>query len=443
MNCLLRGARIVGARNISSGDIRLEGGRIAATGALTRRRGEKTIDARGLYALPGLIDMHTHGGADFNAVMGRYDAATGAFDASPAAFRRSLPRLMQHFARAGTTRVILATGGAPLATLKRACGRLADYLEGPRNGRDGARLEGIFIEGTFIKNPALAGSQNPDTFLRPSVRTFEAMQRAARGHIRYVNVTPEHGRAAERLIRHLAARQVLVGMGHTSCGADQVRRCAGLGLRVALHFLNGPTGSSFKPFHGGNVVEAVLSHRDLYVELICDGWHVNPRYILDVAARKGLDRIVAVTDATFVSRKTRAKKFELGGITGRVHPSGEYLQVSGTADTLFGSTLTLDRAFGNLLSWLTGDLPGVWTGARRPMALERALVQVAQTCATTPARLLRLDGPRGAGRLRRGACADVILAALKGTPGRYRFEVKQTFVGGRAIFPASPQSASP
>jgi len=433
MSYFIRGAQVVGVSRVTRCDLRIEGDRIVAMGKLKRPAGATLLDGRGLYALPGFIDLHTHGALDFNAINGLYAAKTGKSDASPEVFRSCLPKIMKFFARAGCTTTLLASGGEPVEQLKHAYAQMADYLEGPGNGRDGARLEGFFVEGTFIKNPACAGAQNPENFEAPSVRLFQSLQRSARGHIRYVNITPEFGGAAERLISHLTRNGVLAGMGHTSCGADQVARCAKLGMKVSIHFLNGPTGSSYKPFHGGNVVEAVLSNRDLYVELICDGWHVNPRYVLDVIKRKGIDRVVMVTDSTFVSRNTRIKSFVLGGIRGKVHQSGEYLQVVGTQDTLFGSVLTPERGFGNLLSWLTSALDGVWTGKRKPMGLNRALVHAARACATNPARLLGLDKTRGAGALARGKCADLMLARVEGRPGKHRLKVKHTFVGGRKV----------
>lgn len=48
------------------GDVRIEGDRIAATGDLTPRPGERVIDAHGLVLAPGFIDTHSHhsGGLD-------------------------------------------------------------------------------------------------------------------------------------------------------------------------------------------------------------------------------------------------------------------------------------------------------------------------------------------------------------------------------------------
>ncbi len=54
---LIRGARIEGA---SAADILLADGRIAEVGTGLSRAGATVVDADGLVALPGLVDLHTH-----------------------------------------------------------------------------------------------------------------------------------------------------------------------------------------------------------------------------------------------------------------------------------------------------------------------------------------------------------------------------------------------
>ena len=71
---LIRNARIVKPDEIVRGDLLLEGGIIAyAGGPLDERDGHTVIDGEGLYALPGFIDIHAHGGNGFDATMGTYD----------------------------------------------------------------------------------------------------------------------------------------------------------------------------------------------------------------------------------------------------------------------------------------------------------------------------------------------------------------------------------
>ena len=54
---VITGARLLGA---DSADIIIEDGVIAEVGAGLTRAGAREIDAAGLVALPGLVDLHTH-----------------------------------------------------------------------------------------------------------------------------------------------------------------------------------------------------------------------------------------------------------------------------------------------------------------------------------------------------------------------------------------------
>jgi dihydroorotase len=78
MSVLVRGASLLGRERA---DLRLsEDGRVAEVGALTAQPGERVLDADGLVALPGLVDLHTH-----LREPGREDAETVATGTSAAA----------------------------------------------------------------------------------------------------------------------------------------------------------------------------------------------------------------------------------------------------------------------------------------------------------------------------------------------------------------------
>jgi dihydroorotase len=57
MRFLIRGARVLGGE---PADLLLDDGRVAQVGAGLSRAGAELVDAAGLVALPGLVDLHTH-----------------------------------------------------------------------------------------------------------------------------------------------------------------------------------------------------------------------------------------------------------------------------------------------------------------------------------------------------------------------------------------------
>ncbi len=428
MELLIRNGALVTPSRVVKGDLLIREGRIEALGRVRAPRSVARLEADGLLVMPAFVDIHTHGGLLFDLTGGEYNVQTGAFDASADSFRRGIPRVMKSFARHGVGRALLATVAAPEEVLERSLGHVADYAESAANGVEGAYLEGANLEGTFLLRPERAGAQNPQNFRKPERRVFDRLQRAARGRLRYVNLVPEYGKPARDLARYLTRRGVLVGAGHSACDAEEAALCRRAGLRVCVHFLNGSLGTSFKPFGGGNMVEAVLRDPEWYAEIICDGWHIAPGYVADTIARKGFDRVVMVTDAMFATDAKGIRDFVVGGREGVVHSSGQYLQVKGDPQTLFGSLLHMDRAVGNVLNWMTQDLEGVWA-RHKALPLEEALVGVSRAASRNPAELLGLD----TGILAEGRPADLVLARLTGAQGALRLRTASTWLAGRRV----------
>lgn len=83
MSLLLRGVRVL---DVESTDLLIEGSTIVEKGSLGSPRGVEVVDADGLVALPGLVDLHTHlrepGREDAETVLtGTAAAAAGGFTA--------------------------------------------------------------------------------------------------------------------------------------------------------------------------------------------------------------------------------------------------------------------------------------------------------------------------------------------------------------------------
>jgi N-acetylglucosamine-6-phosphate deacetylase len=437
-NVRITGARVVTARGIVETDVVIAGKTIRMNGGARSRASRskksppRTLDARGMILLPGFIDIHTHGYGGFDFTLGIYDARTDTFDASPERSREALGDYVRRMPSMGVTTSFLATMAAEAHTIRERLDLLGAFL---KSRPEGTRLPGVFLEGTFISDQML-GAMNPDFVHRPDTKLFDELNPS--GLIRLVLVAPEYGRPAQTLIRHLARRGIIAGAGHTGATAEELTAARRAGLRYMVHFLNGPTGSSFKPFNGGGAVEGGLVDEKLYVELIADGYHVDPRYARDVMARKGFDRMIAISDSMFAAGAVDGPKgfrsFQVSGVYGKVSPDGKFLQVAHDLKALFGSCLDLPTAMANLMNWLTREMPGVWTRRHKPLPTDDALVAVARMMATNPARLTGLDTELGIGRIAAGRTADLVLARLTGEPGAYKVKIHRTWIAGREVY---------
>ncbi len=390
---------------------------------------DQIINARGRYVLAGFIDIHSNGIAGFDLVNGRF--LGDRFSRAEKDYFPAMEQAAGAYAATGVTRVLSSSMAAPLATLQEAFRLYASYRQSHQASATLKNIfNGLYIEGTFIKEPAFRGAHNAEYFHEPSIELFEELQTAAQGNIRVVNIPPEWEEPAWKLMRHLQAQGIVIAAGHSAASGDCYERAIAQGLKLAVHLFNGPTNSSFKSFNRGAALEAVLRSNEIMAELIIDGYHVDPAYILDAIRRKGLAAMIATTDSMFAARLKDLQTFSIFGVDGQVSKNGRYLQVKGRDHTLFGSALSMDQAFANLLNWFTHDQPGVWYEKHESLPLEEALVNASALCSKNPATLM---GWQQTGSIEIGKQADLIIADVLEMESGYEVKIRNLFCNGVAL----------
>jgi N-acetylglucosamine-6-phosphate deacetylase len=422
----LKGGFVVTPDSIERTDIIMRDDRIEF--ACDKDDCDEIVDITGKYVVPGFVDIHFHGYNLFAFTGGLYDPKTRTFDNSPSAYEHGLDMLRNTLVRFGVTGFYVGTWASPVENLRNCFARLYHYLSKPQT-RPGARLLGGMLEGSFI-NPRMAGAQNPNLVLKFTTDSFDSI--ADNGTIKLANVVPDFGQPSYELIEYLTNKGIVVGAGHCNATCEQIDRAIRAGLKYFIHFTNGPTGGSYKPFHGGGAIEAVLKSDELYAEQILDGYHVNPAYVRDILSRKGPDRIIGVTDCLFAAG-SHLRQFAVGGIRGALNESGEYFQVVDKPGTLFSSNLTMNRGFANLLNWLTADMQGIWNRLHSALDLDQALVTAAKILSTNPCVLTQMD-KKGYGSIVDGAKADLCVLDIAGLPGDYKITLELTIVNGNKVY---------
>ncbi len=389
---------------------------------------DEVVDISGKYVVPGFVDIHFHGYNLFEFTTGLYDPKSETFDNSPSAYEYGLSMLSKKLVSFGVTGFYLGTWASPIENLKNCYAQLYRYLSKPET-QGGARVLGGLLEGSFL-NPQMAGAQNPDYVFEFVTDSFDRIE--DKGTIKLANVVPDFGQASYELTEYLTNKGIVVGAGHTNAACEQIAEATKAGLKYFIHFTNGPTGGSYKPFHGGGAIEAVLKSDELYAEQILDGYHVNPAYVRDILRRKGVGKIIGVTDCLFAAGSD-IKQFTSGGIRGAISESGDYFQTVGKPGTLFSSNLTMDRGFANLLSWFTTDMRGIWNRRHEAMDLEKALVATSKIFSTNACKLTGLE-KEGYGSVVDGAKADLCVLDITGSPGNYKVTVESTIVNGYIVY---------
>ncbi len=293
-----------------------------------------TIDAGGLIALPGFIDVHVHGG----------DGAE-CMDADAAA----LDRMARFFAVHGVTAFLATTWTAPSTAIHRALASVAANV-GPRP--DGATILGAHLEGPYL-NPTRAGAQDPHQIRRAT--RDEALAFLEHGVIRLLALAPEF-EEHRWLIEACVRRGITVSAAHTAATYDDIARAAGLGLTQATHTFNA-MGTLHHREPG--TVGAVLLDDRISCEVIADNVHVHPAALRILVAAKGVRGVILITDAVRGAGLPDGTAYEQDGRRIVVRDGISYLPDR----TLAGSGLTMDRALHNLSQATGQPLDALWPTA--------------------------------------------------------------------------------
>jgi N-acetylglucosamine-6-phosphate deacetylase len=388
--------------------------------------------------LPGLVDIHCHGGGGQSFP----DAA------SPAEAMAAVQEHLRH----GTTSLVASLVTDAPEVLERQTALLAELC------RQGA-LAGIHLEGPFLSERR-AGAQDPAKMQVPDPALVRRIAQVADGWLATMTVAPElPGVAAgpnapdlaatesgagaaggvgtasssatrrpsgaegadsrpETVVEALAQVGAAPSFGHTDASAEEMGRAVdaadralrraeaesaagrvgggggqtepgdGIGRRAtATHLFNG-----MRPIHHrdpGPALEALAQAAagKMVVELIADGVHLDPRTVRDVFELVGWQGVALVTDAMAAAGM----------------PDGDY-QLGPAAVTVADGVARLSG--GGSIAGGTAHLIDVVRSAWRDSGV--ALEEAVAAASVTPARVLGQSGRRGA--LAPGRRADLVLA---------------------------------
>lgn len=232
---------------------------------------DQVIDAFGLYAIPGLIDVHFHAcmGSDF-------------CDGTHEAFRVIGEYQLQN----GITTICPATMSFTEDILTDICAAAASYTS-----ETGAELIGINMEGPFIA-PAKKGAQNAKYIQMPDVDMYRRLQKVSGNLIKLVDIAPEEEGSMEFI--EALKDEVTISIAHTTADYDIAREAYERGARHATHLYN-----AMPPFshRAPGIIGAACDMEHVRVELIADGIHIHPSVIRTTFKMFGDDRIVLISDS--------------------------------------------------------------------------------------------------------------------------------------------------
>ncbi|EEJ54875.1 N-acetylglucosamine-6-phosphate deacetylase [Mobiluncus mulieris] len=304
----------------------------------------------GRYILPGLVDVHCHGGGGQS-----FPDAKTADEALTAVWEHRLH---------GTTTLVTSLVTQSPEVLRRQAQMLADLA-------DAGEIAGIHFEGPFVSE-AHKGAQDAHYIQAPNPALTRELMIVTRNHTVTMTLAPEEKRAfgsgsvAEVLIENGA----LPSYGHTDCDSETMRNAAlwtreklGLtpeGVRRSPRYTITHLFNGMEPFHHrqpGPVLEAIADAAGggAVLELIGDGVHLHPDAVRAVYELVGRDSIVFVTDA-MAAAGVADGDYVLGGQAVIVQEGRAYLRnEDGSTGSLAGGTAHLLDVVRN--SWRNSGLP--------------------------------------------------------------------------------------
>lgn len=394
MTVLAGGDIVLPDRILTRASLTVDRGRIAAIETGDRSpSGDSVVDIRDAYLVPGFIDVHVHG-------IEGHDTLDGG---------EAIASIASRLPRYGVTAFCPTTVACAPAELRAVLGQVSRARIG--RSRNSARVLPAHLESNFI-NPEYCGAQ-PRTCLRLpndtrgtgegdfTGRDVLTVIEASGADVGIITVAPELSGVSE-LIPRLVRAGHRVSLGHSGADFEQASAAIDRGARHATHLFNRMTPMTHR---APGLAGAVLSREEVSVELICDGFHVHPAMGRVAIAAKGVHAVMAITDGTGGSGLPPGSAARLGGRTIRVSDRAALLDDG----TLAGSTLTMDRAFRNIVA-----------------LFQASIADAAVMCSTTPARALGLTG---FGVIVEGCAADLVVLDRA-------FRVMRTYIDGEEVYRA-------
>lgn len=373
MKTLIKNCRLVSPDvDLANASILLAEGKIAGiyTGD-SLPAADRVIEAAGLIAMPGFVDVHCHGRNNFDFC----DALT-----------EGVNTIAKGKLSEGVTTLLPTTLTLPETDLAATLKSVASY-----DGK-GCKLPGVHLEGPFI-NPKCTGAQNPAFVRKPDVEEVKRLN--AIYPVLKVSFAVEQP-GAEQLCEDLRNLGITPSCVHSAANYTQFKAAYAKGLRNLSHFCNQMT-----PLHHRDIglVGAGLLNDGVSIELICDKLHVSPEMIALVFKVKDAAHIQLISDAMRASGMPNGE-YTLGGLPVIVKDGAARLKEGGA---LAGSTLKIVDALHNVAE--ITDLP---------------LKELVKSTSFAQAQAL---GLAGIGKLEAGYLADLVLLTED-------FQVSKTLVDG-------------
>lgn len=329
--------------------------------------------------LPGMIDIHCHGGIGFDTM-----------DANKVGLQSWANVLPQE----GITSFLPTTVSQSEEKLMNALINVSNVMA---EEQVGAEILGVHFEGPYI-NKKYRGVQPEEFIAIPNVEQFKKYQKVAKGKIKIITMACEND-FDHNVTRYASQNGVIVSNGHSEATYEEAMQAIANGASSMTHVF-----SAMSALHHRKpaMVGAAMRSRDTYGEICCDGNHVDWSAVNAFVTSKGRDYAIMIDDA-LCAKGCPPGYHEFGGTQIEIRANGSAYLVG--TDSLAGGTIKFNRGLQNMIE--KALLPFDWA---------------INMTSLNPARLLRIDDHKG--KICAGYDADLTILNKD-------FDVIQTYCLGK------------
>ena len=324
--------------------------------------GAELIDAKGMYVVPGGVEIHVHGGGGRDFMEGTEEAFKVAIDAH-----------MKH----GTTSIFPTLSSSTVPMIEAAAETCTKMMQDPNS-----HVLGLHLEGHYL-NLAMAGGQIPENIKNPDPAEYIPIVERW-GCIKRWDAAPELP-GAMQFGKYITSKGILASVAHTQAEYDDIHAARSNGYTHATHFYNAMPGfHKRREYKYEGTVESIYLHDDMTVEVVADGIHVPPTILRLVYKIKGVERACVITDALACAASDSKTAFDP-----RVIIEDGVCKLADRS-ALAGSIATMDRLISTLVQ--KAEIP-----------LEDAIRMASET----PAKIMNVYDRKGS--LQKDKDADILI----------------------------------
>jgi len=236
-----------------------------------------------------IIDIHTHG-------IGGYDTRKATEEA--------ILRMAEIHGSSGVSAILPTIYPDTIQVMRENMMVVKRAMDIKGGGGDSpAAVLGVHLEGPFL-NPEKCGALNAAIFIEPTEHQLNELLDGLEDVVKIITIAPELA-GATRVIRKISDRGIIASMGHSDATYSEAETGFHAGARGITHIFNAMRGLHHRE---PGIVGFGLLNQDIFIEVIADPFHLNPKTLDLIFRIKNPDRIILISDSVKGTKTSECEK---------------------------------------------------------------------------------------------------------------------------------------